>query len=181
METMNIPERCRDEQGYLIHQHLMTDIPYGCRTVAKVGCGFMAVYNAARYFAQPVTETEVWQFFHDRVFLRGVFGTSIGHVCRGVYRFGMKITGLRYRDLKDARAGILWYHTGRSRHYVLVSRCPDGRYAFPNSSAPGPMTFPDFYNEYVKHLRLPALRLDLPVMFTVTVDKRNKPPRRGKH
>ena len=71
---MNIPERCRDEQGYLIRQHLMTDIPYGCRTVAKVGCGFMAVYNAARYFAQPVTETEVWQFFHDRVFLRGVFG-----------------------------------------------------------------------------------------------------------
>ena len=29
METMNIPERCRDEQGYLIRQHLMTDIPYG--------------------------------------------------------------------------------------------------------------------------------------------------------
>ena len=111
METMNIPERCRDEQGYLIRQHLMTDIPYGCRTVAKVGCGFMAVYNAARYFAQPVTETEVWQFFHDRVFLRGIFGTSIGHVCRGVYRFGMRITGLRYRNLKDARAGILWYHT----------------------------------------------------------------------
>ena len=107
----------------------------------------MAVYNAARYFAQPVTETEVWQFFHERVFLRGVMGTTIGHVCRGVYRFGMKVTGLRYRDLKNAKAGILWYHTGRSRHYVLVRRCEDGRYAFPNSSAPEPLAFPEFYGK----------------------------------
>ena len=40
---MDIPARCRDEDGYLISQSLMTDIPYGCRTVAKQGCGFMAV------------------------------------------------------------------------------------------------------------------------------------------
>lgn len=134
---MDIPARCRDENGYLIRQSLMTDIPYGCRTAAEKGCGFMAVYNAARYFAQPVTESEVWQFFHDHVFLWGIMGTTVGHVCRGVYRFGMKVTGLRYRNLKDARAGILWYHTGRSRHYVLVRRCEGGRYAFPNSAAPG--------------------------------------------
>ena len=85
---MDIPARCRDEDGYLIRQSLMTDIPYGCRTAAEKGCGFMAVYNAARYFAQPVTESEVWQFFHDHVFLWGVMGTTVGHVCRGVYRFG---------------------------------------------------------------------------------------------
>ena len=169
---MVIPARCRDAGGYLIRQHLMTDIPYGCRTVAKKGCGFMAVYNAARYFAQPVTETEVWQFFHDHVFLRGIMGTGIGDICRGVYRFGMKVTGLRYRDLKRAKAGILWYHTGRSRHYVLVRRCDDGRYAFPNSSAPEPMSFPDFYNKYVKHLRLPPLHVDLPIMFTLTLERR---------
>lgn len=177
---MDIPARCRDEDGYLIRQSLMTDIPYGCRTAAEKGCGFMAVYNAARYFAQPVTESEVWQFFHDHVFLWGVMGTTVGHVCRGVYRFGMRVTGLRYRNLKDARAGILWYHTGRSRHYVLVRRCEDGRYAFPNSAAPGPMGFPDFYNKYVKHLRLTPLHIDLPIMFTVTVDSRDKNGRHGK-
>ena len=178
---MDIPARCRDEDGYLISQSLMTDIPYGCRTVAKQGCGFMAVYNAARYFAQPVTETEVWQFFHERVFLRGVMGTTIGHVCRGVYRFGMKVTGLRYRNLKDANAGILWYHTGRSRHYVLVQRCEDGRYAFPNSSAPEPLAFPEFNGKYVKHLRLPPLHIDLPIMFTLTLDRRNKTGLTGQH
>ena len=171
---MDIPARCRDADGYLTRQHLMTDIPYGCRTVAQKGCGFMAVYNAAKYFAQPVTETEAWQFFHDHVFLRGVMGTSIGNICRGVYRFGMKVTGLRYRDLKRTKAGILWYHTGSSRHYVLVRRCDDGRYAFPNSSAPEPMSFPGFYNKYVKHLRLPPLHVDLPIMFTLTVDRRDR-------
>lgn len=177
---MDIPARCRDENGYLIRQSLMTDIPYGCRTAAEKGCGFMAVYNAARYFAQPVTESEVWQFFHDHVFLWGVMGTTVGHVCRGVYRFGMKVTGLRYRNLKDARAGILWYHTGRSRHYVLVRRCSDGTYAFPNSPAREAMRFSDFYSKYVKHLRLPPLHIDLPIMFTLTLDRRDKNSRHGK-
>lgn len=174
---MDIPPRCRDENGYLVRQHLMTDIPYGRRTVARVGCGFMAVCNAARYFALPVTESAVWQYFHRNVHLGGVFGTSIFLVCRGLRRFGMRVTGLRYRDLKGAEAGILWYHTGRSRHYVLLHRCADGRYAFPNSSAATPMTFPEFYGKYVK--RLPLLRL--PVMFTVTVGRRDKPAPRSKH
>lgn len=177
---MDIPARCRDEDGYLIRQSLMTDIPYGCRTAAEKGCGFMAVYNAARYFAQPVTESDVWQFFHDHVFLWGVMGTTVGHVCRGVYRFGMRVTGLRYRDLKGAKAGILWYHTGRSRHYVLIRRCSDGTYAFPNSPAREAMRFSDFYNKYVKHLRLTPLHIDLPIMFTLTLDRRDKNGRHGK-
>lgn len=171
---MELPSRCRDAEGYLIRQHLMTDVPYGCRTVAKRGCGFIAVYNAAKYFAQPVTETEVWQFFHDRLFLRGVMGTSVGHVCRGVYRFGMRLTGVRYRDLKGASAGIMWYHTGRSRHFVFLHRCSDGRYAFPNSAAPEPMAFQDFYRQHVKHLRLLPQGRGLPIMFTLTLDQRKK-------
>lgn len=43
----SIPARCRDENGYLVRQSLMTDVPYGRRTVARAGCGFLAVYNAA--------------------------------------------------------------------------------------------------------------------------------------
>ena len=46
----SIPARCRDENGYLVRQSLMTDVPYGRRTVARAGCGFLAVYNAARFF-----------------------------------------------------------------------------------------------------------------------------------
>ena len=147
----SIPARCRDENGYLVRQSLMTDVPYGRRTVARAGCGFLAVYNAARFFGLPVRESEVWQYFH-----RGVF-------------------------LKNAPAGILWYHTGHSRHYVLVRRCEDGRYAFPNSSAPEPLAFPEFYGKYVKHLRLPPLRIDLPIMFTLTLDRRNKSGPAGQH
>ena len=102
----SIPARCRDENGYLVRQSLMTDVPYGRRTVAKAGCGFLTVYNAARFFGLPVRESEVWQYFHRGVFLGAVMGTTIGHLCRGVYRFSMRITGVRYRDLKNAPAGI---------------------------------------------------------------------------
>lgn len=176
---MEFPARCYDEEGYLVRQHLMADVPYGCRTAAQKGCGFMAVYNAAKYFAQPVTETEVWQFFHDHVFLRGIMGTTVGHVCAGVYRFGMRLTGVRYRDLKGAQAGILWYHTGKSRHFIFLHRCANGRYAFPNSGAAEPMDFSAFYEKYVRHLRLSPLRLDLPIMFILTLGRR-RPPRKIK-
>ena len=101
----SIPARCRDENGYLVRQSLMTEVPYGRRTVARAGCGFLAVYNTARFFGLPVRESEVWQYFHQGVFLGAVMGTTIGHLCRGVYRFGMRITGVRYRDLKNAPAG----------------------------------------------------------------------------
>ena len=90
----SIPARCRDENGYLVRQSLMTDVPYGRRTVAKAGCGFLTVYNAARFFGLPVRESEVWQYFHRGVFLGAVMGTTIGHLCRGVYRFSMRITGV---------------------------------------------------------------------------------------
>ena len=39
----SIPARCRDENGYLVRQSLMTDVPYGRRTVARAGCGFLAL------------------------------------------------------------------------------------------------------------------------------------------
>lgn len=177
----SIPARCRDENGYLVRQSLMTDVPYGRRTVARAGCGFLAVYNAARFFGLPVRESEVWAYFHRGVFLGAVMGTTIGHLVPGR-------VPLRHEDHRGALprpekrpGGILWYHTGHSRHYVLVRRCEDGRYAFPNSSAPEPLAFPEFYGKYVKHLRLPPLRIDLPIMFTLTLDRRNKTGPAGQH
>ena len=42
------------------------------------------------------------------------------------------------------------------------------------------MRFSDFYNKYVKHLRLTPLHIDLPIMFTLTLDRRDKNGRHGK-
>ena len=47
---MYLPQQCRTEDGYLVRQSLMKDVPYGFFTAAKKGCGFLAVYNAVRYF-----------------------------------------------------------------------------------------------------------------------------------
>lgn len=71
----SIPARCRDENGYLVRQSLMTDVPYGRRTVARAGCGFLAVYNAARFFGLPVRESEVWAVLPPR----RVSGRRDGH------------------------------------------------------------------------------------------------------
>ena len=51
---MYLPQQCRTEDGYLVRQSLMRDVPYGFFTAAKKGCGFLAVYNAVRYFGLPL-------------------------------------------------------------------------------------------------------------------------------
>lgn len=166
---MYLPTRCRTEEGYLVHQSLMSDVPYGFFKAAQKGCGFIAVYNAVRYFARPYSEEEVHRFFHRQVFLGGLVGTTFFHVARGVYRFGMRIKGIRYRDLSDVEAGIMWYHTGKTKHYAFLRRQEGENFRYYNTSfAQQEMPFCDFYGKYVKKTRL----FKLPIMFTLSLGKK---------
>lgn len=167
---MMFPQNCRTEDGYLTRQHLMTQVPYGFFTAAKKGCGFIAVYNAVRYFARPYSEEEVHSYFHRRVFLGGLLGTTVGAVCRGVHRFGLRIKGVRYRDLQDVEAGILWYHTGKTKHFAFLRRGEGADFHYYNTSAAEQtMPFRDFYTRYVKHSPI----FKLPIMFTLSIGKKN--------
>ena len=166
---MYIPTRCRTEEGYLVHQSLMTGVPYGFFTAAQKGCGFLAVYNAVRYFARPYSEEEVHRYFHRRVFLGGLLGTTTGHLIRGIYRFGMRIKGVRYRDLSDVEAGILWYHTGATKHYAFLRRGEGENFRYYNTSlAELELPFVAFCSKYVKKTRL----FKLPIMFTLSLGKK---------
>lgn len=167
---MYLPTRCRTEEGYLVRQSLMTDVPYGFFNAAKRGCGFMAVYNAVHYFARPHSEDEVHEYFHRRVFLGGLLGTTVFHVCRGVRRFGLRVRGVRYRDLSDVEAGILWYHTGKTKHFVFLRRTEAENFRYYNTSvAQQEMPFRDFYTNHVKK----SLLFKLPIMFTLSLGKKN--------
>ncbi|MBR5571720.1 MAG: hypothetical protein IKV99_03665 [Oscillospiraceae bacterium] len=166
---MYLPTRCRTEDGYLVHQSLMTEVPYGRYTAARKGCGFIAVYNAVRYFARPYTEEQVHRFFHRQVFLGGVLGTTFFHLARGVYRFGLRVKGIRYRNLSGVEAGILWYHTGKTKHYVFLHRGEGENFRYYNTSyARQEMPFRDFYTNHVKKTPL----LKLPIMFTLSLGKK---------
>lgn len=166
---MYLPQQCRTEDGFLVRQSLMKDVPYGFFTAAKKGCGFLAVYNAARYFGLPHTEDDVHRYFHRSVFLGGLLGTTVFHVCRGVYRFGMRVKGVRYRDLTGVDAGILWYHTGKTKHFVFLRRSEQENFHYYNTSyAQQEMPFHDFYSKHVKHTPI----FKLPIMFTLSLGKK---------
>lgn len=166
---MYLPDRCRTEEGFVVNQRLMHDVPYGFFNAAKKGCGFIAVYNAVRYFARPYGEEEVYRYFHRRVFLGGLLGTTAGHVCRGLRRFGLRIKAVRYRDLRDVEAGILWYHTGKTKHFAFLRRTEGESFRYYNTAAAQQeLPFRDFYTRHVKKSPL----LKLPVMFTLSIGKK---------
>ncbi len=166
---MYLPTRCRTEDGYLVHQSLMTEVPYGRFTAAKNGCGFIALYNAVHHFVRPYTEEQVHRFFHRHAFLGGLLGTTVFRLVGGVYRFGLRVKGIRYRDLSDVEAGILWYHTGTTKHYVFLHRSEEEKFRYYNTSyARQEMPFRDFYTNFVKKTPL----LKLPIMFTLSLGKK---------
>lgn len=166
---MYLPSRCRTEDGYLVRQSLMDKVPYGFFNAARSGCGFMAVFNALHYFGRPHTAEEVHEYFHRRVFLGGLLGTTVFHVCRGLHRFGLRVRGVRYRDLTGVEAGILWYHTGKTKHFVFLRRAEEEKFHYYNTSvAEQEMPFEQFYTKYVKKSWL----LKLPIMFTLSLGKK---------
>lgn len=166
---MYLPTRCRTEDGYLVHQSLMTEVPYGRFTVDKKGCAFIAVYNAVRYFARPHTEEEVHHFFHRHAFLGGMLGTPIFHLGYGIYRFGLRIRGIRYRNLSGVEAGILWYHAGTTKHYAFLRRGEGENFHYYNTSvAQQELPFCNFTDKYVKKTPL----LKLPIMFTLSLGRK---------
>lgn len=166
---MYLPQQCRTEDGYLVRQSLMKDVPYGFFTAAKKGCGFLAVYNALRYFGLNHSEEEVHCYFHRSVFLGGLLGTTIFHVCRGVHHFGLRLKGVRYRNLTGVDAGILWYHTGKTKHFIFLRRGEEENFHYYNTSyAHQEMPFRDFYSKHVKHTPI----FKLPIMLTLALGKK---------
>ena len=60
---MYLPQQCRTEDGYLVRQSLMKDVPYGFFTAAKKGC-LIALHNHMWEHQLKMSDgTTYWDYF----------------------------------------------------------------------------------------------------------------------
>ena len=119
-----------------------TDERYGDRrygalgTVAKNGCGMIALYNIERA-ADDKTRFERYYAARKQIKtnLLGLLGTRPSAIAKELRRKGFKVVPLRPKDAENAEQfdGVIvlsWYFFGA--HYVAGIAARDGKYTFYN-------------------------------------------------
>jgi hypothetical protein len=146
------------EDGFLIRQDLMGNIPYGVLVTSRNGCGWIAAYNYLRALGKPVQWDQVRRDLQHLLPFRGKLGANVW-VLRGYLRYRgcplhSAVTPAAVGRLAArSRVGIVMYWTGKHGHYVTFQRQKDGRLRFFNAGASRAdvvLTMEEFYRACVK-------------------------------
>lgn len=128
---MEIRAQAFTSDGYIVNQQFIEEVPYGRKTTAAAGCGWIAAYN----FLHALGREAAWPAIHDALDGFMLFGGALGTSPFRLYRF-LRRQGLphlamalgRGRALralmKGPHAGILLYRHQSGMHYVAFQ--PEG-------------------------------------------------------
>ena len=117
-------KQIQSADGYYIGQGAMGDVPYGKSSVAKCGCGSLALYNLMRYLGRRTPYDEIRAYMLARSLFSGRLGGSPIRLYGYLKRQGLPlrlIIGWK-QALKEAdacRCGILLYRHKSGMHYVF--------------------------------------------------------------
>ena len=137
---MQIKTEAFSEDGYIINQHELSDIPYGRRTSKESGCGWIAAFNFLRAIGRDAHWPYIHMAFAGGGLGRGVFGTGPFRLYRFLKRQELPtlrcVVG-RKQALRQAgdglRAGVLLYRHRTGLHYVAFKQEGEGVFRFFNA------------------------------------------------
>lgn len=165
---------------YLLDQNALGEVPYGKSTVAKHGCGFVAVYNLLQRLGKKPDLDDVYMWFNECV-SRGIRmkGTTIFQLWRSFRHFGLKVRRVRICDFKHCDTGIICYATNSGTgHYVTYYNTGvSDYYRFLNSPENMSMPFDTFCEKRIKHLTVKLFGkkvLDIPLFFAIEVTDQSR-------
>ena len=136
---LKLDDRVFDDEGYIINQGMMKDIPYGWFDTAAKGCGWIAAYNLLKMNGMETAMQECAECLEKRTVLGGVMGSEIMMVMLWLKKKGLKVRMtlpsdlLCVRAVKTSSSGILLYTHARGAHYTAYRRNPDGTLQFYNA------------------------------------------------
>lgn len=135
----NLPEIVFDDEGYLVSQGNMKDLPYGWFDTEHKGCGWISVYNLAKLSHHELFMQETAEALGDKA----LFGEAAGESIFRMYRFcrdmGLHVrfyTGFEPQIKKKMLAsgcGILLYHHKYGAHYTAYQHLENDRFLFYNA------------------------------------------------
>ncbi len=137
---MDINREAFSDDGYLINQHKLEDVPYGLRTSKESGCGWIAAYN----FLRAMGRDTHWPYIHAALSGRGIGRGMLGTGPFRLYRFlkRQEFPALTYvfgrkkalrLTMDGLRAGMLLYRHRTGLHYVAFADAGAGQFRFFNA------------------------------------------------
>ncbi len=133
-----VDDKCFDEEGYLIHQGKMNEIPFGWFSTREKGCGWIAAYNLLKMNGMEKTMYETAHGLGDSSLVGEMFGENIFILLRWLRKQGLDVhfaAGRRscIRHMKNSDNGILLYSLKKNAHYTAYDVRPDGSLHFFNA------------------------------------------------
>ncbi len=137
---MDITREAFSEDGYIINQYKLEDVPYGLRTSKESGCGWIAAFN----FLHAMGRDTHWPYIHAALSGGGIGQGMLGTGPFRLYRFleRQEFPSLTYvigrkKALRltkhGVRAGILLYRHRTGLHYVAFADAGAGQLRFFNA------------------------------------------------
>ncbi|MBR4446225.1 MAG: hypothetical protein IKS37_10075 [Solobacterium sp.] len=134
-----VPDSCFDDEGYIIHQGQMENLPFGWFSTDAKGCGWIAGFNLMKMAEQEVTMEETAHELEERAILGQVMGQSEFFLWVWLRDRGLKAAMSAPFDahaikmMKESKYGILLYSHNRGAHYCAYRNRNDGTMQFYNA------------------------------------------------
>lgn len=133
-----LPESCLSEDGYIINQAMLRDIPFGKYPSSKNGCGWVAIYNLMKALGNEKPYEEIIGALTPYVLFRGLLGTRMPGLKKYIrsqgYAMDTSFFQTNFEKLASgSQAGIIYYGTGKTYHFAAYQNKEDSTYRFFNS------------------------------------------------
>lgn len=138
-QDYTIPQQALTEDGYIINQGLLQNIPYGRYDSKRCGCGWICIYNVMKALNKEKSVKQIIDFLTKYTLFNGALGTTM----RGLKKY-LKAHKIRYKMCmgKDnisryahiTPCGIIYYCAGKTMHFVAYKRLEDNSFQFYNAN-----------------------------------------------
>ncbi len=133
-----ISNRAFNENGYLINQGLLNDIPFGNYSSKDKGCGWIAAYNLLRMNGTDMHLSKVIHGLDESAIFHEVMGENVFRLYHFIKNNHLNSTlefGLQksiVQKIEKSNSGILLYSHKHGAHYVAYQKVGDHLFHFYN-------------------------------------------------
>ncbi len=155
---MTLNPKALDEEGYIIAQKRLTDVPFGTLTSDKNGCGWIAVYNFLKAMDREKDPETLVKTLEKTLFPSSRFGMNFialaGYLRLQGIPLNLSLRPFHSQQLSEScRAGVILYRAGKTNHFVAFRREAGDKlrfYGARSGTIHHDMTMGEFYFDYVK-------------------------------
>lgn len=120
---LQIPDSALSSDGYIIDQGKLGGIKYGFGTSDRNGCGWVAVYNAAKALGETPDVEEIIKALNGYLNLFGCLGTSSKGIIKYFEGKGYVVKKVQKKhlteeELSEKNVYVLWYMHKKGAHFA---------------------------------------------------------------